>query len=68
MTKFIWQYQEQHVCTSTVQDFGGQQRIGAMCRRTFSRKDALVRHLKNPKCKCVCDVLPAEEYIGIDLL
>ncbi|KAF7298872.1 hypothetical protein MIND_00835100 [Mycena indigotica] len=39
----------------------GQQRIGG-CRKTFSRRDALKRHLENSNLKCVSEILaPTEE-------
>ena len=49
----------------TAQTLKGEVRVGRFCAMTFSRKDALLRHVRNPNLSCVCDVLPAEEYSGI---
>ena len=38
------------------------------CKKTFSRKDALLRHLRSPKTPCVSDVLPVEAYEKIGKL
>ncbi|KIP03482.1 hypothetical protein PHLGIDRAFT_238039 [Phlebiopsis gigantea 11061_1 CR5-6] len=53
------------VATSEVEEFDGVFRVGVYCRAAFTRKDALVRHLKNPKFPCVGDIIPAAAYAGI---
>ena len=53
------------LATATVEEFDGALRVGTFCRTTCSRKDVLIRHLKNPKCSCVNDALPAEWYATV---
>ena len=50
---------------SNVQDYEGERRVGRHCMKVFSRKDALLRHLRNENCECVCDVLPSSFYVTI---
>ena len=39
-----------------VYEHHGELRVGN-CWRVFSRRDALLRHLKSKKCQCVCDAV-----------
>lgn len=50
---------------SNVYEHDGEMRVG-QCWRVFTRRDALLRHVKNPKTKCVCDVVPSREYMSVD--
>lgn len=45
----------------------GEVRVGRFCLMKFGRRDALLRHVRNPNIACVCDVLPAEVYRGTKL-
>lgn len=47
------------------EELHGETRVGRFCAMRFSRKDALLRHLRNPNLPCVCDILPAEDYIDV---
>lgn len=40
----------------------GELRVGRFCLMTFGRRDALLRHVKNPRIGCVCDVVPVDVY------
>ncbi|KAJ7069641.1 hypothetical protein C8F01DRAFT_977054 [Mycena amicta] len=42
-----------------VYEYLGERRAGG-CRKTFSRRDALKRHLENPNVKCVSEILSRE--------
>lgn len=42
--------------------FNGEKRVGMYCLKEFTRRDALVRHLKQVENTCVCDIIPASDY------
>ncbi|KIP03476.1 hypothetical protein PHLGIDRAFT_237880 [Phlebiopsis gigantea 11061_1 CR5-6] len=43
----------------------GEVRVGRYCAMSFSRRDALLRHLRNRNVPCVCDALPPSAYVEI---
>lgn len=56
------------VAAGDAREFRGEMRVGKACWKTFSRRDALIRHLKNPRSSCVSDTLLPEAYFGVKSL